>query len=321
MELWSNEEMMNTGKFVERHGLPVGMELELLKLTEKFAKISKDFGELDDEHKIEKRKEFFEAQNIFFSVGAKIANLFVNKETVTEQQGASANVMQVDEQQPSTSEGANTGTIVRTIATQQVEDLEWVPYVQFRKILQPVLELQSGNLTSHTMSDIYHAIEVAKNKARAMEFVIGNAEQPIMAIVHSKFDVITKGIWEFQLTSVEPTIEVLERFLETRATMIHNELELPQPQPAQAQGPVPETGIRRKQPICIYCKSTTHTIYKCSSGFESLTIAAKKQFLRREGRCDNCFMKHPNDICTGGACWVCKVQHNSMLCPKNPKNL
>lgn len=140
-----------------------------------------------------------------------------------------------------------------------------------------------------------------------------------MAIVHSKFDVISKGIWEFQLSSMEPTIEIMEQFLERRSNMIEGEIghAVSHSTPTTSA----ETGARRKQPICIYCKSNTHTIYKCSTGFEGLTIPAKRKFLRQEDRCENCLMRHPNDVCTGGSCWTCKVQHNSMLCPKNAKNL
>lgn len=145
------------------------------------------------------------------------------------------------------------------------------------------------------MSDIFHAIEISKQKIRAMECESQTVEKPIMAIVHSKFDAITKGIRQFQLSLMEPTFQLMERFLEQRSNMIQEELG-PQQQPA----PIPETpGARRKSTACIYCKSAMHTIYKCASGFEALTIAAKKQCLRREERCENCFMKSPADICTG----------------------
>lgn len=255
-----------------------------------------------------KRAEFYEAQNIFFKVGATIAERF-----------AKENEMQTDNQQSDPSE-AGAVEVIRTVQVRPDDNnLSWVPYVQFRKVLQPVLELESGTLTHRTMSDIYHALEIFKQKVNAIELDIAVAEQAVMAIVHSKFDPITKGIWEFQLSSMEPTIEIMGRFLEQRSSMIEGEI-------GQAVGhSMPttsaETGARRKQPICIYCKSNAHTIYKCSAGFEGLTIPAKKQFLRREDRCENCLMRHPNEACSGGPCWSCKVQHNSMLCPKNPKKL
>lgn len=144
--------------------------------------------------------------------------------------GAMANI-QADEQQPSTSAGA-----------QAVNVPKRVPYVQYRRILQPVLELEGGHLTTNTMSDMFHAIEVAKQKMGALEFEFRNIEQPIMAIVHSKFDVVTKGIWEFQLSLGEPTLEGMGRFLEQRSHMVQEELG-PPPQPV----PMPGTpGARRK---------------------------------------------------------------------------
>lgn len=313
MEPWSNKEIKKLGEFAKQHGLPDEIEPELIKLIQQFAKMSKEFSELNEEQKNKNREKFYESQKIFFEVGATVADIFIKKDDGAEGPVANAE-MQIDEQQASAS-AQEAVVIVRTIPAQQVNnDLQWVPYVQYRKILQSVLELESGNLTDRTMSEIFHAIEVSKTKARGIEYDYAGAEQPIMAIVHSKFDTVTKGIWEFQLGSGESTIETLERFLEQRANMIHEELG---PPPA----PVSEASMRRKQTVCIYCKGATHTIYKCSAGFVSLTIAAKKQFLHREERCENCFMRHPNDICIGGSCWTCKVQHNSMLCPKNPKNL
>lgn len=114
MEPWSNEEMLKTGEFVKKHGIPLGMEKELRQLTQRFAKISKDFDELDEEQKTEKREEFFEAQNVFFGTGAVIANLLVNKDQDEARKGAHGG-MQVDEQQPTTSAGVQ--EIVRTIPT------------------------------------------------------------------------------------------------------------------------------------------------------------------------------------------------------------
>lgn len=74
MEPWCDKEMIELGEFVNRHGIAVGIELELRKLTQRFAKISADFDELNEEEKAKKREEFFETQNIFFGTGAKIAN-------------------------------------------------------------------------------------------------------------------------------------------------------------------------------------------------------------------------------------------------------
>lgn len=311
MEEWSSEEMIKLGEFVKQHELPDGIEEELIKMVLKFATISKEYNELNEEQKKEKREDFHLLQDIFFSVGAGIAKLFVKK--IKE-----VNEMQTEEQQQEIS--AETGAVatMQTVPVCPANDsLSWVPYIQFRKTLRPVLELKSGNLTNHTMSEIFHALQVVKNKARAMEIDIAVVEQSAMAIVHSKFDEITKGIWEFHLSSVEPTIEVMERFLELRSNMIKDEIGKPSPIPSTSA----DTGARRKQMQCIYCKSAAHTIYKCLNGFEGLNIPAKKQFLKREGRCENCFMRHPDDGCTAGSCWTCKVQHNSMLCPKNQKNL
>lgn len=152
------------------------------------------------------------------------------------------------------------------------------------------------------MSDMHHAVDMAKQQATAFSFGLAGIEQSIMAIMHSKLDIVSKGIWEFQLAAIEPTIESFDQFLQQRSYMVQIELGPVIPVPM----PVIEGGARRKTQVCIFCKSTSHTIYKCSTGFEGLSIPAKKQFLQKEERCENCFMRHPNDICTGGSCWTCK---------------
>lgn len=311
MEDWSNEEVEKLGDFVKEHGIPDGAEDEIINLVKKFANVCNNFGLLSGEEKGAQRKEFCEAQKVFFRTGSVFANLFAPDQN---EEGAS-NIEMVPIE-PDKSAGAipkTTKQVSKEIPKEPLVKLPWLPYVYYRKILQPALELEIGQLTNNTMGDMYHAIEQAKQRAAQYGISIVYAEQALMAIVHFKFDPITRGIWEFQLGTMEPVIGSMERFLEQRSNMIQEELGPPTP--------VSESEPRRKQSQCIYCKSTTHTIYKCVHGFESLTIQAKKAFLRKEERCDNCFMRHPTDVCTGGSCWTCKVQHNSMLCPKNPKNL
>lgn len=150
--------MIKMGEFVKKHGLAAGMERELTKIVQKFAIISKQFDELSEELKEEKRAEYYEAQNIFFKVGATIAERFAKKDE-----------MQTDDQQ-SVSGGTGAVENIGAVQVRQNDNtLSWVPYVQFRKVLQPVLELESGNLTSRTMGDIYHALEVFKQKVNAIE--------------------------------------------------------------------------------------------------------------------------------------------------------
>lgn len=331
MEQWNNGDVRKIGEFAKVHGIPDGAEQELIKITKSFSLVCNEFDALNDEQKVRSRHEFYEAQQVFFKTGSIIADCFgkmvgceysdsAMDDENPEQMNAS---MQTDEPvalntvQSATGAVPKTLEIVRTIPIKPVDEtVTWLPYVQFKKILQPVLELECGQLSPQTIGDMYHAVENAKRKVRLFDYNIATVEQAIMAIVHAKFDLVTKGIWEFQLCALEPTIEELQKFLEKRSLQIQEEMGPPTP----VRTPTVDTGARRKQTVCIYCKNTTHTIYKCLNGFEGLSIPAKKQFLRREERCENCFMKHPGDICTAGSCWTCNLQHNSMLCPKNPKN-
>lgn len=305
LESWTDGEVKSMGETIKKYGISDGAEEELIKITKKFVKICEDFEELNEEQKAENREKFHESQSNFFEVGALIANLLAKKDPVIP--------MQIEDPSTLGASAAKEEVLQKSKKKEKADEkIIWLPYIQFRKILNPVLELDGGAINSRTMSDMDHAINNAVERAKSFNFDIVGAEQAIMAIVHSKFDMVSKGIWEFQLAAMEPTIEAMQAFLEQRSAMIQQEL-----------GPVMpalEMGARRKQTVCIYCKSTAHTIYKCSQGFESLSILNKKQFLRREDRCENCFMKHPADICTAGPCWTCKTPHNSMLCPRNQKN-
>lgn len=312
MENWDEEEVKKLGVFVKEYGIADGAEDELIELSAKFVLLCREYQKESSVQRQNRRNWFLNAQKTFFETGAIMANELVK---TPQEEGAQSIEMQTDEPLQGTNASAvgASGAIARVNKEDSVEELQWLPYVQYRKILQPCLELEIGNLTNNTMSDINHAVEMAKRQATAFDYHIAGAEQAILAIIHAKLDPVSKGIWEFQLATMEPTIETFDRFLGQRAYMVQSEL-------GQVT-PVGEPNTRRKTQICIYCKNASHTIYKCSAGFESLTIPAKKQFLRKEDRCENCFMRHPVDICTAGTCWTCKVQHNSMLCPKNPKNL
>lgn len=311
MDKWNNEEVKKLGVFVKENGIADGAEDELIELSVKFVLLCHEYQNKNSVERQENRGWFRDVQKTFFETGAVMAKELAKR---PQEEGARSIEMQTDDPIQEKSAGAvrDGNAIVPNRMEELNEELQWLPYTQYRKILQPCLELEIANLTTHTMSDVHHAIEMAKKKTIALNYHMAGAEQAILAILHSKLDLVSKGIWEFQLATMEPTIETFDRFLEQRAYMVQREL--------GPVTPVAEPSARRKGQVCIYCKSTLHTIYKCSAGFESLTILAKKQFLHKEDRCENCFMRHPIDNCTAGTCWSCKVQHNSMLCPKNPRN-
>lgn len=196
---------------------------------------------------------------------------------------------------------------------------EWLSYSQCRAILQPVMELEGENLTQSTMNNIAEAIKKAIATAGEVQYDLGDMEQVIIALVHDKFDNVTKSIWEFQTMAADPSLSVLNDFLRNRSTMVEREMQNQQQgvQRNQQSAVQPET---HRKIYCTYCRVNSHTIFKCDH-FNTLTIRAKTEFLQREGRCLNCLTIHGHNPCPSGPCRTCDQPHNSTLWKRNPKNM
>lgn len=299
MEDWSTDEVISAERDIDENGYSINAQDDLFTLFEKFSKVNAEYCNSTNEFRVDNKMWFLDAQKAFYSYAARISRFLVNQEATIEtetEQGASAN--------PSTEE-----PMVET-------DAEWLSYAQCRRILQPVMNLERGKLTTTTMKEISNAVKKAQANAKEIKYDLGDFEQVIIALVHEKFDTVTKSIWEFQTMSKNPTFAALQDFLRNRSDQVSVELRN-QPQSVPEYN---EPEQRRRQIWCAYCKVGSHTIFKCDH-FDTLTLRAKTDFLQREGRCLNCLTPHGRNPCPSGPCRTCDQPHNSLLCRRNPKNM
>lgn len=297
MEDWSIEEVINAERDIDENGFSINAQDDLFTLFEKFSKVNAEYCNSTNEFRADNKIWFLDAQKAFYRYAARISSFLVtNKEPmqIQENQGA----------QP------NPPVETRMVGT----ETEWLHYAECLRILQPIMDLDCGKLTTTTMKEISNAVKKARSNANEAKYELGDLELVIIALVHNKFDVVTKSIWEYQTMSID---------LRNRSGMVPAELHNQSPGPSSSTGAVLEHvdyEPRRRQLWCTYCKLATHTIFKCDH-FDTLTIRAKTEFLQREGRCLNCLTPQGRNPCPSGPCRTCDHPHNSMLCPRNPKNL
>lgn len=300
MEDWSTDEIISANQDINENGFSINAQDDLFVFFEKFSKINAEFQNSTTEFRASNKLWFLDAQKAFYSYAARISRFLVQSE---EQMQTESSTQTIEDAQPVSQKAATT-------------EPEWLSYAQCRHILQPILQLERGKLTTSTMKEISNAIKKVQENAKRAKFDLSGLELPIIALVHDKFDSVTKSIWEFQTLTSDPTFSVLEDFLRNRSKLVSAEIRNQSPGGFEQMEPEP----RRRQIWCVYCKLATHTIFKCEH-FDTLTIRAKTDFLQREGRCLNCLTQHGRNPCPSGHCRTCNEPHNSMLCRRNPKNL
>lgn len=296
MEDWSTTEVFDAERDINENGFSINAQNDLFTLFEKFSKVNAEYCNSTNEFRVDNKMWFLDAQKAFYSYAARISEFLVKDEATLEtqeEQGAMAN--------PS---------------KELAPDAEWWSYAECRRILQPIINLEHGKLTTNTMKEISNAVKKVQANANEAKYHLGNLELVIIALVHEKFDTVTKSIWEYQTMTIDPTFTVLQDFLRNRSEMVPAELRNQLPSANEQNEPEQ----RRRQIWCAYCKVGSHTIFKCDH-FDTLTIRAKTEFLQREGRCLNCLTAHGRNPCPSGHCRTCNEPHNSMLCRRNPKNM
>lgn len=298
MESWSTEEVISANHDIDENGFSINAQDDLFTFFEKFAKVKAEYCNSTNEFRVDKKAWFLDAQKAFYNYAARISDFLVNND------------------QPMQVEGAAKEKVSAQLV-QKEKKTKGLTYEECRRIVQPVLNLEKGILTNQTMREISEAITRAQANAKEANYVFtSDMEQTIIAMVHEKFDTVTKSIWEYQIKSLVPSFINLDTFLHNRAEMVQGELRNRPPVAYEHVDAEP----RRRQIWCAYCKLSTHTIFKCDR-FDTLIIKAKIEFLQRDGRCFNCLSQHGRNPCPSGPCRTCDEPHNSVLCKRNPKNM
>lgn len=290
MEKWNNEEMRDLKEKIEREGLSGNVELQLETLNKKFADFQKDWASKEEEER-ESKEWYFWANRVYNQIGEKYTAYLLELEG---------------------------GEEVMEIETQKVEKFpEQMQYQNYQQIMKPILELEQLHMVTYQdFSRIIDAIQLTITEGKKFDTNMAWFTNTIIAIISSKLDELSKSIWEFQLETEEPSLDMLVEFLTKRIRHIRH-----------SEGAIATTSkglsptMPRGKRLCIYCGSAVHTIFKCTI-FGGLSLEAKEQFIVvKEKRCANCFQNtHKVDQCFRGKCNRCQIKHNSLMCKKNPNN-
>lgn len=295
MDSWCTEELEKRKQDLIEHGFPANLDEELFKLSEKFEELRSDWVAQPDQVQKEKKNWFYRAHLAY----AKLSEKYV------------LHLLGIDEDWMETES-------VKSNA-EPIEESNKLAYQDYRQIMLPVIELeQVFAVNEQTVNTMVVAIQETTQRAKALDFDLNKCTSTIIAIVHSKLDLISRNIWEFQLGVEEPTLDSLMNFLVKRAHQLKG---ADRAGPSTSRDVQSSPGPKKKHNMCIYCGNNAHSIYHCAI-FGGLKIEAKENFIvMKERRCLNCFSKtHTVNECLDGNCRKCQVKHNSLVCRKNPNN-
>lgn len=197
MEDWSTAEVFDAERDIDENGVSINAQNDLFTLFEKFSKVNAEYCNSTNEFRVDNKKWFLDAQKAFYSYAARISSFLVKDEApmqTQEDQGAMANPQKEEE-----------------------TDAEWLSYAECRRILEPIMNLEREKLTTNTMKEISNAVKKVQANANEAKYHLGDLELVIIALVHEKFDTVTKSICEYQTMSTDPTFTVLQEFLRNRS--------------------------------------------------------------------------------------------------------
>lgn len=256
-----------------KNGFPENIAKELAVLNKNFADLCEDFELQTDKEKEEKRGWFWHAQLIYFKLGESYVMHLFNTDG---EKMETSSILEVPTEQNQTEE------------TKSV-----LMYRDYQRWVMPLIELGQLNMVNESaINEILNAVNGALEHAKQLNIGLQEGENAIMAIVYSKLDAVSKGIWNFQLSLKNPTLDDLVNFLVKRAAMLKAEqMDVASTSTTSMRYHVDSqkpTGAIPRAKYCLYCDQTSHNIFHCTY-FDGLVIHAKERFLREEGRCFNCF--------------------------------
>lgn len=151
-------------------------------------------------------------------------------------------------------------------------------------------------------------------------------------LLHERLDSETARQWELTRSSENPTIDEMTEFLDKQADALANsnprsrqnfKVNLSNERASQARSDSQnrqkkeEIKLEVKKSACDAC-SGDHPIWTCPE-FESLSLTAKKEFVKRRNLCENCLKRgHGPSNCYMAGCYRCPgtPKHNHLLCSR-----
>lgn len=218
------------------------------------------------------------------------------------------------------------------MAGPSIENGSQLAYLDYERLMRPFFALQPiERVDERVLNEILVAIAEVRANAAELHFSMDREWRWIFALIQSRMDVVSRSLWEWQIDRHEPTLNGFIDFILKRSNRLHPHqrcaARAAQPSTSRASSaggggenqPSASQKAKKSKPVCVNCGGE-HFLHKCD-GFRALTIKQKRAVLEMHRLCHNCFSSaHLTGSCAQGACKRCQTKHNSLLCPKAPKD-
>lgn len=229
----------------------------------------------------------------------------------------------------------NQRAISRSYATVTVHGDQLTSEIQYRDIYSMakiVFDFQPiQNVSKEALNEVLEIIDIVRKRAEHLKYDINN-NKTLVACIHSKLDSISKRLFDWDSSNIEPDLNVLLQFLTKRVQTFTKEEEIlgnkaithlsqtPRANTESDRASSDSSVQKRLKIVCIKCKGE-HFLYNCEE-FKALPLNEKQELVDNAHICQNCLSPtHPTTWCLKGACKKCNVRHNSLLCPNGYSNI
>lgn len=232
--------------------------------------------------------------------------------------------------------GVNLATNVQTIT----EHFEQPTTPMLSELLEPLMKKSVMNqATRASLTKLKEMLESAMK--RHGEFALNQAAlDPIVAylgyrLLDEPTKIVIKMMKENEQCGVQDLVQIIEKRMSIMAepldvemfelppvvqkTAMSGQLNDPQQSTSQQHDSNEHHESKSTRPFCYFC-GKPHWLQGCEA-FRQLHWADRAIHVLAMPICSNCFRDtHTVAMCTDGKCMMCKMAHNSLLCPQSPKN-
>lgn len=213
-------------------------------------------------------------------------------------------------------------------------DWPQLSYLDYENLMRPLFMLRPlERVDERALNEILVAISAIRERALVLHFSLDREWRWIIAFIQSRMDEISRSLWVWQMDRKEPTLDDLLHFIIKRSNRLepHERSAARSAQPSTSRAAQPSTSrasstgggavpkSKKTKTVCVDCGGD-HFLHKCEV-FRAHTMKQKRLVLETNRLCHNCFSSaHLTGACSQGVCKRCQAKHNSLLCPKAPKD-
>lgn len=341
--------LLNNEQREEQKVIYVEAQLAIHELGTKYAahllKPNKDSEQEMDTSNETTGKENPNAENPIGEEKASAANIAIDKIVPISQNRLSWSEMAEQEErqgiepqqlalQTQLNSAQNQGAKPRSYSEVTVHGDQPTSEIQYRvlyAIVKIVFDFQPiQNVSKAALNEVLEIIDIVQKRAEHIKYDINN-NKTMIACIHSKLDSISKRLFGWDSSNIEPNLNVLLQFLTKRAKTFTKEEEIlsnktitnfnppPRANTESDRASIDSSVQKRLKIVCIKCQGE-HFLYNCEE-FKALPLEEKQELVNNAHICHNCFSPtHPTTWCLKGNCKKCNVRHNSLLCPNGYSN-